>query len=85
MRDQGGGSGLGLWPYLVADQAGFGQAGENDGFAAALYHFPTRGISIAWMSNASALPAKDILEELLETIFVRSHRPPTTIALTPAR
>ena len=85
MRDQSGGSGLGLWPYQVAGQAGFGQAGNSDGFAAALYHFPARGISIAWMSNASALPAKDILDEILETIFVRSHRPPTTIALTPAR
>jgi CubicO group peptidase (beta-lactamase class C family) len=84
MRDQSGGSGLGLWPYQVAGQAGFGQAGDTDGFAA-VYHFPSRGVSIAWMSNASALPAKGILDEFLESIFVRGHQPPTAIALTPAR
>jgi hypothetical protein len=85
MRDQGAGSGLGLWPYQVADQTGFGQAGGSDGSAAAVYHFPGRGISLAWMSNASALPTKDILDELLKTILVRGHQPPTTIPLTPAR
>jgi len=85
MRDQGAGSGLGLWPYQVADQTGFGQSGGSDGFAAAVYHFPGRGISLAWMSNASALPTKDILDEFLKTIFVRGHQPPAMIPLTPAR
>ena len=51
MRDQEGGSGLGLWPYVIAGESGFGHAGGIDGFTAAVYHFPARGISIACMST----------------------------------
>ncbi len=51
-----------------------GMQATVDGFTAAVYHFPARGISIAWMSNASALPAKDILDEVLADHF--RARPP---------
>ena len=79
MLNPDGGAGLGLWPREFAGQTGYGHAGSADGFAAAVYHFPARGISIACTSNASELPLDDILTEVLSTIFVRGHRPPTKI------
>ena len=84
MRDQEGGSGLGLWPYVIAGESGLGHAGSVDGFTASVYHFPARGISIACMSNASMLPVKDVIDQVLTTVLVRGHRPPAPLSLKPA-
>ena len=84
MRDQQGGSGLGLWPYVIAGETGLGHAGSVDGFTASVYHFPARGISIACMSNASMLPMKDVIDQVLTTVLVRGHRPPAPLSLKPA-
>jgi D-alanyl-D-alanine carboxypeptidase len=75
MSNQDGGASLGLLPREFAGQAGYGQTGNADGFAAAVYHFPARGLSIACTSNALDLRMDDILTEVLSTIFVRGYRP----------
>lgn len=84
MREQDGGSGLGLWPYVIAGEKGLGHAGSVDGFTASVYHFPARGISIACMSNASMLPMRDVIDQVLTTVLVRGHRPPAPLTLRPA-
>jgi CubicO group peptidase (beta-lactamase class C family) len=83
MRNQDGGSGLGLSTHEIAGQTGLGQSGGIDGFTASVYHFPARGISIACMSNAAAVPMKDIVDQLLTTVLVRGYRP-SSPAVTPA-
>jgi CubicO group peptidase (beta-lactamase class C family) len=77
MRNQEGGSGIGLWPYVVAGQAGLGHGGRIEGFRACVYYFPERGIAIAYATNASILSMDEIVDEVLTTIFDRRHRPPT--------
>jgi len=82
MRNQDGGSGLGLWSYEVAGQSGFGQRGRIDGFRACVYHFPQRKLSIAVTTNASLLPIDELVDEVLDTVFDRRHQPP---AMTPIK
>lgn len=84
MRNQDGGSGLGLWTHEIAGQTGLGQSGGFDGFTASVFHFPSRGISIACMSNALAVPMNDIVDQLLTTVLVRGYRPTTPTALRQA-
>ena len=75
MRNQDGGSGMGLWPYEIAGQKGLGVTGDGEGFRACLYYFPERNLSIAYTSNAAVLPVDEIVKETLLTIFERGHRP----------
>jgi CubicO group peptidase (beta-lactamase class C family) len=77
MRNQDGGSGMGLWPYEIAGQKGLGVTGDGEGFHTRLYYFPERNLSIAYTSNAVALPVDEIVKETLLTIFERGHRPST--------
>jgi CubicO group peptidase (beta-lactamase class C family) len=79
MRGQESDTPLGLWPREFSGQSGYGNSGNADGFAAAVYHFPARGLSIAVTSNALDLPMDDILTEVLSTIFLRGYRPPSQI------
>jgi len=81
MRNQDGGSGLGLWPHAVSGEAGLGHAGSADGFTASVYHFPARGITVACMSNASTLPAMEVFDEVMATVLVRGHKPKTPAPL----
>jgi len=82
MRNQDGGSGLGLWSYAVAGQSGLGHRGRVDGFRAAVYHFPQRKLTIAVTTNASRVPIDELVDELLTTVFDRRHQPP---AMTPIK
>jgi D-alanyl-D-alanine carboxypeptidase len=76
MRNQDGGSGMGLWPYEVAGQTGYGHGGRIDGFRACVYYFPAKNISIAYTTNASVLSMDEIVDEVLKLIFERG-KPPT--------
>jgi len=71
MRNQNGGSGIGLWPYAIAGRTGFGQRGSVDGFRACVYHFPESGISFAYTTNATVLSMDEIVDEALLLIFKR--------------
>lgn len=84
MRNQDGGSGLGLWPYSIAGESGLGHAGSADGFTTSVYHFPARGITVACMSNAGTLPVKDVFDQVMTTSLVRGHKPQTPAPLPPA-
>ena len=84
MRNQDGGPGLGLWPYAIAGETGFGHAGSADGFTTSVYHFPARGITVACMSNAATLPIKDVFDQVMTSVLVRGHRPQTPAPLPPA-
>ncbi|MEJ0085835.1 MAG: serine hydrolase domain-containing protein [Pseudomonadota bacterium] len=77
MRDQDGGSGMGLWPYEVAGQKGYGHGGNIEGFRSCVYHFPDSGISISYATNASVLSMDEIVDEALALIFERGRKPPT--------
>jgi CubicO group peptidase (beta-lactamase class C family) len=76
MRDQGGGSGIGLWPRTIAGNGALGERGTVGAFNACVYHFPDRKISIAWTGNASRLPMDEIVEEALRLIFEKGRKPP---------
>jgi D-alanyl-D-alanine carboxypeptidase len=77
MRNQEGGSGMGLWPYTVAGQTGFGHGGNIEAFRSCVYHFPDSGISISYASNASLLSMDEIVDESLSLVFERGRKPPT--------
>jgi D-alanyl-D-alanine carboxypeptidase len=77
MRNQDGGSGMGLWPYSIAGRTAYGHGGLIEGFRACVYHFPESGISIAYTTNASVLSMDEIVDEALTLVFERGHKPPT--------
>lgn len=85
MQRQEKGSGMGLWPYTVSHHTGFGHGGRIEGFRACVYHFPHRGISIAYATNASILSMDEIVDELLALVFEHSRRPPTFEEVTPSK
>jgi len=76
MRNQDGGSGMGLWPYQVSGQSGYGQSGDVDGYSACVYYFPDRKIAIAYATNALVLPMDEIVNEALSLVFERGRKPP---------
>jgi CubicO group peptidase (beta-lactamase class C family) len=76
MRDQSGGSGIGLWPRTLAGNSALGEHGNIGSFNACVYHFPDKRISIAWTSNASRVPMDEILEEALRLIFEKGRKAP---------
>ena len=75
MRNQDGGSGMGLWPYQSAGQTGYGHGGRIDGFRACVYYFPAKDISIAYTTNASLLSMDEIVDQVLRLIFERGKPP----------
>ena len=79
MRDISGGSGIGLWPFSAAGQNGIGHAGAIEGYRALVAHFPEKGISIAYATNAPILSTYEIVNESLATVFTRSHEPPAFV------
>ena len=81
MLNQDDDSGMGLWPYDVAGQSGFGHRGRIEGFRACVYHFPQRKLSIAVTTNASLVPIDELADEVLATIFERGHQPPALVPL----
>ncbi len=80
MRDVTGGSGMGLWPFSAAGENGLGHAGAIEGYRALVAHFPEKGVSIAYASNAPILSIYEIVGESLTTVFTRSHTPPAFAA-----
>ena len=80
MRDMSGGSGMGLWPFSAAGLNGLGHAGAIEGYRALVAHFPEKGISIAYASNAPILSVYEIVTESLATVVTRSHTPPAFAA-----
>jgi D-alanyl-D-alanine carboxypeptidase len=79
MRGEENEPGLGFAARHVADQAGFGRSDSAEGFGAAVYHFPARGLSIACTSNASELPFDEVVAEILNALLVRGYRPPAKL------
>jgi D-alanyl-D-alanine carboxypeptidase len=79
MRGEEGAPGLGLVPRQIADQAGFGSSDSADGFGAAVFHFPARGLSIACTSNASELPFDEVVAGILNAMLVRGYKPPAKL------
>ncbi len=79
MRGEDGEPGLGLPRQEIAGQTGFGQAASADGFAAAVYHFPDRNISIAITSNATDIPIGTILTEAVNSLYLRGYKPPAKL------
>ena len=82
MRDQEGGSGMGLWPYTIAGQTGYGHGGRVEGFRACVYHFPDRKLSISYATNASVLSMDEIVDEVLSILFEKGRKPPTFAAVS---
>ena len=76
MRNQDGGSGMGLWPYPLAGQTGYGNSGDVDGYQACVYYFPDKKVAIAYATNAAVLPMAEIVSESLALLFERGRRPP---------
>jgi D-alanyl-D-alanine carboxypeptidase len=76
MRNQEGGSGMGLRPYQVAGQTALGNRGDVDGYQACVYYFPDKKIAISYATNAAVLPMEEIVNESLSLLFERGRRPP---------
>lgn len=79
MRGEDGEPGLGLARLEIAGQAGYGQADEADGFATAVYRFPERSLTIAITSNATDIPVTQILNEAVQSLYVRGYKPPAKL------
>lgn len=77
MQRQDGGSGMGLWPYTVAQHTGVGHGGRMEGFRACVYHFPDAGVTIAYATNASILSMDEIVDETLALVFEPKRKPST--------
>ena len=77
MRSQEGGSGMGLSPYAVAGQTGYGIGGDIEGFRACVYYFPEKKLAISYATNASVLSMDEIVDESLALVFERGRKPPT--------
>jgi CubicO group peptidase (beta-lactamase class C family) len=84
MRNQDGGSGMGLWPNRVAGQSGYGHSGEIDGFQTCVYYFPDKKIAISYATNASILPLDEIVNEALSLVFERGRKSPNFERTAPA-
>jgi D-alanyl-D-alanine carboxypeptidase len=81
MRD----GGLGVRNFEVAGIAGFGERGEAGAFAARVYHFPAKGLTLAWTSNGSRVAVDEVIEEVLRLVVEKRRKPPRlTPATTPA-
>ena len=65
-------------PHESEGVKGFGLQGTQDGFTAAVYHFPAPKITIAWTGNATSVPPEVILEKTLATIVRRVYAPSLT-------
>ena len=76
MREQTGGSGMGLWSYDAAGQNGFGHGGAIEAFRACVYHFPDKRLSIAYTTNAPVLAMSEIVDESLALVFEPRRQPP---------
>jgi len=76
MRGQEGGSGMGLWPYAIAGQTGFGQGGNIEAFRTCVYYFPQKNLAISYATNASLLSMDEIVDETLSLVFERGRKPP---------
>jgi D-alanyl-D-alanine carboxypeptidase len=76
MSYQDGGSGMGLWPYQVAGQTGFGHGGNIEAFRACVYYFPQKNLAISYAANASILSMDEIVDETLSLVFERGRKPP---------
>jgi len=77
MRSQEGGSGMGLWPYAVAGQKGYGHGGSIEGFRACVYYFPEKKLAISYATNASIVSMDEIVDETLSLVFERGRKPPS--------
>ncbi len=82
MRDQAGGSGMGLWPYRIAGQGGFGHGGAIEAFRSCVIHFPDRKISVAYTTNAPVLAMSEIVDEAMALVFDAKRKPPTFVPQT---
>jgi D-alanyl-D-alanine carboxypeptidase len=76
MRDQGTGTGMGLWSYTVAGQTGYGHGGAIEAFRACVFHFPDKRITIAFATNAPLLSMSEIVDESLALAFDPKRKPP---------
>ncbi len=59
----------------IGGQAADGLQGSSGGFSAAVYHFPTRQLSISFTGHASSLPPNQIVEQVLTTVIRRGYKP----------
>jgi hypothetical protein len=81
MRD----GGLGVRNVDVAGLAGFGARGDAGSFAARVYRFPEKTLTLAWTSNGSRVAVDDVIEEVLRLVVEKRRKPPRpTPATTPA-
>ena len=76
MRGEDGAPPIGLRAVEIAGVLGFGERGDIESFDAAVYHFPERGITLAWTSNASREPRDDIPGEVVSLIYGKSRTTP---------
>jgi D-alanyl-D-alanine carboxypeptidase len=81
MRD----GGLGVRNVEVAGLAGFGARGDAGSFAARVYRFPEKTLTLAWTSNGSRVAVDDVIEEVLRLVVEKRRKPPRpTPTTTPA-
>jgi D-alanyl-D-alanine carboxypeptidase len=82
MRDADDGSGMGLWPYVLGGEEGFGHGGSVEGYRACVYHFPDRGLSLAYATNAPVLAMSEIVDAVLAATFDPAYVLPTLEPVT---
>jgi D-alanyl-D-alanine carboxypeptidase len=77
--------GLGVRSFEVAGIAGFGERADTGSFAARVYRFPAKNLTVAWTSNGSRVAVDDVIEEVLRLVVEKRRKPrPPTATITPA-
>ena len=74
--------GMGLVQVPFYDKRAYGHTGGIDGFQSNAFYFPNEKVSVAYLSNAVAMPLNDILIGVLSIYFDREYALPTFETLT---
>jgi len=60
------GYGMGMFPFSIERESGFGHDGFIEAFAPMLRYFPKSGIAIAYCTNGQVYPRQELMKEVLD-------------------
>ena len=76
MKELKGKSGIGLYQIPFYELTAYGHTGGIDGFRSQAAYFPSKDVSIAYLSNGVSYPLNDIMIKVLEIFFKKEFKYP---------
>lgn len=77
MTDFVDGYGLGLIPYKIEGETGFGHEGIIDGFHSAAFYFPKKDVSVSFITNQTTGVDPQILDFMTKSAFGKDFKMPS--------